>query len=118
MTKSFITMLTHTGTSHDKQHSEIQIGVHRVIYEQNFEVNLSETDLDNVQLELSVWETGGEVSDEHNLIGKCTVAMDTVKITSAPGQSLEISRKLLKESVSLEKSLSQNMFLTRSHGNK
>ena len=100
MTKTFVTIESQVGVGHDKLSSEVQTGVHRVIYEHEFEFNLQETDLDKTQFFLAVWQTGNEESGDESLIGECTLALDTEKITSAPGQCLEESRKLFKHLVS------------------
>ena len=98
ITKTFVTVESQVGGRNDKQSSEVQTGVHNVSYEQNFDFHVYETDLDRTQVVLTVWQH--EESGDESLIGECAVAMDTVNITSAPGQSLEVSRKLIKHSVS------------------
>jgi hypothetical protein len=57
-----------------------------------------DTDLDQTQFVLTVRQQ--EESGDENLIGECMVAMETVKIRSAPGQCLEVSEKLFKQLVS------------------
>ena len=76
------------------------MGVHRLSYEHEFEFNLRETDIAQAQLSLTVWQTGNEECADV-LIGQCNVDMSTENITSAPGQSREVSKKLFKQSVSL-----------------
>jgi hypothetical protein len=98
VTKTIVTIESQVGVTHDKQSSEEQIGVHGVTYEHNFEFNLSTSELDQTHLFLAVWQH--EESGDESLIGECTVAMDTAEITSAPGKSLVMSRKLFKQLVS------------------
>ena len=98
MSKTFVTIESQVGITHDKLSSEVQTGVHRVSYEHNFEFNVCDTDLDQTQFVLTVRQH--EESGDENLIGECMVAMETVKITSAPGQRLEVSEKLFKQLVS------------------
>lgn len=100
MTKTFVTIESQVGVKHGKLSSEVQTGVHRVSYEHKFEFNVQETDLDKTQFLLAVWQTGNEESGNKTLIGECTLAMDTEKITSVPGQHLEESRKLFRHLVS------------------
>ena len=97
-TKTMVTIESQVGTTFDKQSSEEQTGVHGVSYEHNFEFKSCNSDLDQTHLFLTVWQQ--EESGNENLIGECTVAMDTVEITSAPEQSLVISRKIFKQMVS------------------
>ena len=99
MIKTFV-MICQVGAIHDKQSSEVQTGVHKITYEQEFEFNVQDADFDKTQFVLAVWQTNNEESREESLIGECTIAMDRAKITSATGQRLEESRKLFKQLVS------------------
>ena len=88
VTKTMVTIESQVGATHDKQSSGEQTGVHGVSYEHNFEFKSCNTDLDQTHLFLTVWQQ--EESGNENLIGECMVAMDRLKITSAPEQSLVI----------------------------
>ena len=97
LAKTFVTVDVQVGDVHDKRSSEVQTGVHSVTYERELQFRVCDTNLDHAQLDVTVWQTG----DEHgggSSVGECSVAMDTV--TTTPGLSLDISRKLFKKSVS------------------
>lgn len=96
--KTFVTIESQAGTVRDQQSSEVHVGVHRIPYVHNFEFKVCETDLEQMLFLLTVWQK--HESGDESLVGKCTVAMDTMKITAALGQSCEVSKTLIKQSVS------------------